>query len=181
MPEILIVAATEPELCRQGGLVCGVGPVEAAATTAAALVGAQPAAILHIGIAGARRDSGIALGEVVVGSEARYEDLVTTRRLSPDVVHTDPRLVAAVSEALDAEPVVIGTTARVAGGSCPVEAMEGFAVLRAAELAGVPAVEVRVISNHVEDERASWRIDDALGALAEALPRLTSTIAQAVS
>jgi futalosine hydrolase len=77
--------------------------------------------------------------------------------------------------------MVIGTTARVAGGICPVEAMEGFAVLRAAELAGVPAVEVRAISNHVEDERAAWRIDDALEALAEALPRLTATIEDAVS
>src|SRR5262249_12922583 len=126
-PVILIVAATEAELCGQPGLVCGVGPVEAAATTAAALVGSQPRAILHVGIAGARRDSGIAVGDVVVGSEARYEDLVTTRRLSPDAVHGDARLVAALCEGLGVEPVVIGTTARVAGGACPVEAMEGFA------------------------------------------------------
>ena len=180
MAVILIVAATEPELCGQPGLVCGVGPVEAAAATASALVEQHVDAVLHVGVAGARRGSGIGVGELVVGVEARYEDVVTGG-LAPHALHADERLVAAVSEALDAEPVVIGTTARVAGGSCPVEAMEGFAVLRAAELAGVPAVEVRAISNHVEDERAAWRIDDALGALSEALPRLTSTIAQAVS
>ena len=42
----------------------------------------------------------------------------------------------------------IGTSARVGGThDVDVEAMEGFAVLRACELAGVPAVEVRVVSN----------------------------------
>jgi nucleoside phosphorylase len=51
--------------------------------------------------------------------------------------------------------------------------MEGFAVLRAAELAGVPAVEVRAISNDVDEpDRARWRFEDALAALAQALPRL---------
>ncbi len=35
--------------------------------------------------------------------------------------------------------------------------MEGYAVLRAAALAGVPAVEVRVIANAVgEPDRAKW-------------------------
>ena len=30
--------------------------------------------------------------------------------------------------------------------------MEGFAVLRAAQMAGVPAIEVRVISNEIEQD-----------------------------
>ncbi len=38
----LLVAATELELCGQPGLVCGVGPVEAAAATARALAGQHP-------------------------------------------------------------------------------------------------------------------------------------------
>ena len=182
MSEILLVAATEAELCGRGGLVCGVGPVEAAAATAHALAARVVDAVLHVGIAGARRDSGIAIGSLVVGMEAFYEDLITTRRLAPDVVSADPALVAAASTALTVDAVRIGTTARVGGGdSCPVEAMEGFAVLRAAELAGVPAVEVRAISNHVEDERADWRLDDALAALAQALPELVAVITAAVS
>jgi futalosine hydrolase len=177
MPGILIVAATEAELCGHEGLVCGVGPVEAAAATAAALAADRYDAVLHVGIAGARRDSGLTVGAVVVGSESRYEDLVTTRKLSPDVVRPDSRLVSAASAALGTGPVVIGTTARVAGGICPVEAMEGFAVLRAAELAGVPAVEVRAISNHVEDDRSAWRMDDAVAALDDVLPRLIAALA----
>ena len=51
--------------------------------------------------------------------------------------------------------------------------MEGFAVLRAAELAGVPALEVRAVSNDVDEpDRSQWRFDDALAALADALQRL---------
>ena len=34
MPEVLLVAATERELDGRDGLVCGIGPVEAAAATA---------------------------------------------------------------------------------------------------------------------------------------------------
>ena len=70
----------------------------------------------------------------------------------------------------------IGTSARVGGTSgVDVEAMEGFAVLRAAELAGVPAVEARVISNEIDEpDRTRWRLDDALATLAELLPRLVA-------
>ena len=51
--------------------------------------------------------------------------------------------------------------------------MEGFSVLRAAELAGVPAVEVRTISNRPEDaDRGLWRIEDALVRLGQIVPPL---------
>ena len=55
--------------------------------------------------------------------------------------------------------------------------MEGFAVLRAAALAGVPAVEVRVVSNAVDEpDRARWQLDEALAALADAVPRLLAEL-----
>src|SRR5206468_622640 len=45
--------------------------------------------------------------------------------------------------------------------------------LRACELAGVPAVELRAISNSpAEADRTRWRFDDAFAALAAALQRL---------
>ena len=48
-------------------------------------------------------------------------------------------------------------------------------MLRAAELAGVPAVEVRVVSNEIDEpDRARWRFDDAFALLAETLPRLVA-------
>ena len=55
--------------------------------------------------------------------------------------------------------------------------MEGFGVLRAAELAGVPAVELRCVSNLVaERDRSRWRFDDALATLEAALSRLLSEL-----
>jgi nucleoside phosphorylase len=175
---ILVVAATERELAGADGtatLVCGVGPVEAAAATARALAEQRPDAVLHVGLAGAR---GLPAPQLVIGSEAVYED-AAGGVLVPARVRADPALVQAVQRALpEARVLPIGTSARVGGTSgCEVEAMEGFAVLRAAELAGVPAVEVRAVSNEIgEPDRGRWRFDDALAALAAALPRLLAEL-----
>jgi nucleoside phosphorylase len=55
--------------------------------------------------------------------------------------------------------------------------MEGFAVLRAAGLAGVPAVEVRAVSNEIDEpDRTRWHFEDALATLEAALPRLLSEL-----
>ncbi|MDW8338422.1 MAG: futalosine hydrolase, partial [Thermoleophilia bacterium] len=60
-----------------------------------------------------------------------------------------------------------------------VEAMEGFAVLRACALAGVPAVEVRAISNAIgEEDRSRWEVGRALAVLADALARLLAALGQ---
>jgi futalosine hydrolase len=179
---ILVIAATEKELSVVDAaetLCCGIGPVEAALHTARALAERPPDAVLHIGIAGAQAIEPPAL---VIGSEARYCDIVDEGSTIPRVesVQADPRLVAAARRALpDAQVLPIATCGRVGGGRlCDVEAMEGFAVLRAAELAGVPAVEVRAVSNLVDHgDRGLWRIDDALAALAAAVPRLLEELA----
>ena len=86
----------------------------------------------------------------------------------------DPGLLARARAALpQAHVAVIGTSARIGGaGAFEVEAMEGFAVLRAAAEAGVPALELRAISNGYGDARADWRVADALAALAHAVARL---------
>ena len=58
--------------------------------------------------------------------------------------------------------------------------MEGFGVLRAAMLAGVPAVEVRVVANAIgEPDRARWRIAEAKAALAAVLPALIAEVGRA--
>ena len=62
-----------------------------------------------------------------------------------------------------------------------VEAMEGFAVLRAARQAGVPAVEIRAISNEIEEaDRALWHFDAAIAAIASATPRVVHEVARCV-
>lgn len=178
---LLVVAATPGELGGAEGastLVCGVGPVEAAARTAAALAELRPEAVLHVGLAGARNFTGPAF---VIGSEAVYCDADDSgwieRTLKPSV-----ELAAAVRRMLpDASFEPIGTTARVGGSTgCRVEGMEGYAVLRAAALAGVPAVEVRVLSNAIgEPDRSKWRLDETRAGLAAVLPRLIEELSLA--
>ena len=173
---LLIVAATELELCGHPGLVCGIGPVEAASTTARALALDPPHAVLHVGLAGGR---GFTPGTLVIGQDAVYADLAA---LIPVVSRSepDPGLLATVREAFPDAPVAtIATSAAVgtADAEFPLEAMEGFAVLRACARAGVPAVEVRAVSNEIgEGDRALWEIDTALAALAVALPRLHAAL-----
>jgi nucleoside phosphorylase len=172
---LLLVGATGRELAPVEGartLVCGIGPVEAAVATSRALAEEPPDAVLHVGIAGAR---GLPPLTLVLGSEALYCDAAGP--LVPARAYPDAALLARLREAFpDAYVRPIGTSARVGGAhGVDVEAMEGFAVLRACGLAGVPAVEVRVIANEIDEpDRSRWRFDDAFAALAELLPRLVA-------
>jgi len=177
---LVVVAATEPELRGTGAaetLVCGIGPIDAASTTARALANRRPDAVLHVGIAGCRRGCGLEPGQIVIGSEGIYSDAggsLVASRVAPD-----PDLLARARAALpDAHVRPIGTSARVGGTSgCEVEGMEGFAVLRAAALERVPAVEVRAISNEIEEaDRGRWRVDEALAALERAVARLVADL-----
>ena len=174
---MLVVAATQRELPLLEGVdtfCCGIGPVEAALQTARALAERKPDAVLHVGIAGAR---GIEPPALVIGSEAVYSDVIDAGSTLTRVerAHPDAGLLARVRAALpEAHVLPIATCGKVGGaGDFDVEAMEGFGVLRACELAGVPAVELRAISNSpAEADRARWRFDDAFAALADALQRL---------
>jgi nucleoside phosphorylase len=179
---ILVVAATERELAGADGaatLACGIGPVEAAAATARALALERPRAVVNVGIGGGKT---LAPPALVLGSEAVYCDIAPDPgALLPRVerVAADPNLLAAARRALpEAEVLPIATCAAIGGGSaCEVEAMEGFAVLRAAELAGVPAVELRAVSNLVDErDRSRWSFDEALAALDAALARLLAAL-----
>jgi len=178
---ILVVGAIGQELAGARGqarlLACGVGPVEAAIATAKEIIKERPRAVINVGLAGARRGSGIDVLDVVVGSEAIYCDLFphfSATRLAPD-----PALLEAARGAFpEARFLPIGTTARVGGSSeVDVEAMEGFSVLRAAQLAAIPALEMRVISNEVEEpSRANWHVDDGLFVLSGATRRLVEAL-----
>jgi len=160
------------------GVVCGVGPVEAAARAAAAIADRRPTGVVNVGLAGAASfDEPV----FVIGTEAVYCDADDPRWIE---LHApaDGHLVAAAQRALpEARLAPIGTSARVGGGTgCEVEAMEGYAVLRAAALAQVPAVEVRVVSNAVgEPDRSRWRLAEAKAALVAALPRLVEELEHA--
>ena len=159
--------------------MCGIGPVEAAAATARALAERRPDAVLHIGIAGGR---GIDPPAIVLGSEAVYCDIAGDLAARLPRIHraaADASLLAAAEAALPEALIrTIGTTARVGHATgFDVEAMEGFAVLRAAELARVPALELRAISNDADEpDRSLWRNDDAFAALQDAVPRVLAAL-----
>ncbi|WP_406112563.1 futalosine hydrolase [Kitasatospora purpeofusca] len=108
------------------------------------------------------------------------------------VRHTpDPATVALVAEALRAAGVdtlatgavltvstVTGSAGRAAAltarhPDAVAEAMEGFGVAEAAARHGVPAFELRTVSNPVGPrDRSAWRIGEALGALERAFAAL---------
>jgi futalosine hydrolase len=179
---ILLVAATDNELVEVPGarpFACGLGPVDAALATRAALADGAARAVLHVGIAGARRASGVPLLSVVIGSESRYSDH-RLRTSPPPVAWPDPALLEAARRALPVALVrPIATSGHVGGGTdAEIEAMEGYGVLRAAEAAGVPAIEVRVVSNEVEEQdRTRWLFAEAFAVLHEALPPLVREVA----
>lgn len=177
---MLVVAATERELALLDGFdtfCCGVGPVEAALQTSRALAERRPDAVVHVGIAGSRTLPPPAL---VVGSESVHCDVLDPGSTLSRVERARPdgALLERVRAALpEAHVLPIATCAKVGGGTgFDVEAMEGFGVLRACELAGVPAVELRAISNSPDEaDRTRWRFDDAFAALAVAVRRVVAS------
>jgi len=189
-PHVLVVAATTYELAISDdwrSLVCGVGPVEAAAATAQAIAEHRPHAIVHVGIAGARHRSQLTPGTIVLGSESTYCDMTLHSALAPKRIAAPAELLNAARRAAPQARVhVIGTSARVGGSSecepeVDIEAMEGFAVLRAAQRAGVPAIEIRAISNVIEEtDRRLWQFDIGFAAIVAITPLLVREVQRAI-
>jgi len=198
---ILIVSATSQEtafLAPQPGielLVTGVGPVEAAAQLSRALAQGHYDLVVSAGIAGAYTHD-LAIGEGVVVAEERLElDLETGAALTlpaglsvADRVVSDLALVDRLVEfgfksvrgvTVTRVTSTSATARRLREAGAEVETMEGFAVLRAAEIAGLPAVEIRGISNYAGDRAESqWNFaagTEGLARIAAALLSLEST------
>ncbi len=175
---ILIAAAVEAELRflrgREGVelLVTGIGPVEASCALAAALARRRYGLVVNAGIAGVLNGAA-KIGDGVVVTDDTMElaqesgaplalpegvELVETARSDGMLVaELRARGFAALRGITVAHVTSSDATAhRLAHErGAQVESMEGFAVLRAAERAGVPAVEVRGISNRCGDRTAS--------------------------
>lgn len=184
-------------------LVAGVGPVAAAASTARVLAVKEYDLVVAVGIAGGFSERA-PMGSVVVASEIVAADLGAETpegfRSLDELgfgfirIQADQGLGMRLTQALRASgleaahgPVltvstVTGTAetaselaARVPGAAA--EAMEGFGVAAAAQGSGVPALELRAISNPVGPrDRASWRIEEALRALESASKVLTEVL-----
>jgi len=191
---ILVVCALLPELrhvaAREGVEIVqtGVGPVEAAVATARRLALGRYEAVINAGIAGVFRGSGHVGDAAIVTSEwladlgleggiapnlpdgARFVDF---ERASESLAAATKSLgfPAATGLTVAAVTTTDATAERLrARYGADVESMEGFAVLRAAAEAGVPALEVRGISNYVgAREKSEWNFDAAARAAARVL------------
>ncbi|HYL27810.1 MAG TPA: futalosine hydrolase [Candidatus Nitrosotalea sp.] len=197
---ILLCSAVEAELAfwkprpDVERIVTGVGPVEAACALAAALVQRPYRLVVNAGLAGAF-EGAAAIGDGVVVAEDAIELGLETG--APIALPSGAKLVdearstAGFVEQLRAQgfPVLRGVTvSRVTSSeatanrlaselSAQVETMEGFAALRAAELAGVPAIELRGISNRCGDRALSgWNF----GAGVAGLRRIVEALFQCI-
>ncbi|MGB6987127.1 MAG: futalosine hydrolase [Candidatus Aquilonibacter sp.] len=179
---ILLVSAVTQELEWLGAragvetLVAGIGPVDAAARVARALYAQKYDMVVNAGIAGAFEGVAHVGDGVVVGEEMyaiQQENgaplALPPGNLTADRVPSDSQLIEAITAL--GFPLVRGitvsqvtateaTAAHLRARGAEIESMEGFAVLRAAQLAGVPAIEVRGISNIVGDRaKSEWNFD----------------------
>ena len=168
-------------------VVAGIGPAAAAAGTATALALGSYDVCLSLGICGAYRGTAD-IGDTVVATGLVAADLgadspegfLGTGALgwADDVAAVDPALVQTVVGLLGdvvTGPVltvstVTGTRARADELSgrygAVAEAMEGWGVLAAALPHSLPVVEVRTVSNLVEDrDTSAWDFPSALTAL----------------
>lgn len=148
--------------------ITGVGPAAAAAATARAIVDERPDLLLLAGIAGVYPASEVAVGEVVAVAEERVEGLPERYADAYRPTFAVPGLRTAVSNS------VARSGAAPAGAE--VENMEGAAFFAVAAALGVPAAEVRAVSNRVGEPFGVWRVADACEALARELALLVGEI-----
>ncbi len=198
---ILLVAATPQELdfpydaTHIETLICGIGPVEAAIAVARELARTRYRLVINVGIAGALPHCGAVGDAVVVAEELFPLELETGAALSlpPELAlatraQSDPHLVAALQHrgfqavrglTVSRVTATEATAERIASHQVGIESMEGYAVLRAAERAGIPAVEVRGISNRVGSrEQSGWNFSAGVQASKRILDELLSHLAQ---
>ncbi|MGW2252288.1 futalosine hydrolase [Kitasatospora sp. NPDC001660] len=175
-------------------LAGGVGPAAAAAGASAALSAHRYGLVVSAGIAGGFAPHA-PVGATVVADAIVAADLgAETPEGFADVAelgfgtarHTPPpaavalaaRALGAVTGPVLTVSTVTGSTERAAAlavrhPGAAAEAMEGFGVAEAAARFGVPAFELRTVSNPVGPrDRAAWRIGDALAALERAFAAL---------
>ena len=165
-------------------LICGVGPVEAAVTTTAALAwlkarGALPDLVVSLGSAGSRTLEQAALYQV---SSVAYRDMDATalgfaKNATPFLGL--PAVMPLSCLLFEIPTASLATGASVVSGAAyhGIEAdmvdMETYAVLRACQTAGVPLIGLRVVSDGAAELRhlSDWT---------EVLPVVDSKLARAV-
>lgn len=148
--------------------VIGVGMAEAAAGTVRALSTLHPRRAVLCGIAGACGDE-LRAGDVVEVVEDSVAALPAAYRRSYRTPRRTPlRAVRAVTVNAVGECMPSLPTEKDAVPLPVVEQMEGASVAAVCAAMGVEYVHIRAISNRVGDDRAAWRVEDAVEALGAA-------------
>lgn len=184
-------------------LIGGVGPVASAVSTAMHLAKATYSCVVNVGIGGGFSHY-TDLGHVVVADEIIAADLGSETLdsfLSLDElgfgktrIAVEPIYLESVIEALKKEnfPVVKGPilTVSTATGTAQTakqrqtrfpkavaEGMEGFGVATAAKAYGLPALEIRTISNFVGPRnKEAWKIKEALEMIEKTMKTLRKVL-----
>jgi len=196
---ILLASAVAREVApwarRHGvdALATGVGPVEAACAVAYALAQRRYRLVVNAGIAGAF-DGVAAIGDGIVVADDTFvltrengqplappdgEPIVENARSDAALVKELQRRGFAALHGITVSRVTTAeeTAAELVRAGAQVESMEGFAVLRACDRAGVAAIQVRGISNRVGSlERSGWDFAAGLAGLTRIMNALFETV-----
>ena len=176
-------------------VVGGIGKTNAAAATTAAVLSDGPFRwIINAGVAGALPESELSIGDIVIANKCVYfeEGLITPDGFQNieemgfslgnflgNYVPVDSWMLERLSEIGKVAPVA--TVATCSGTNeqaklvkertgCLCEAMEGAAVVHAANRLSAPAIEIRAISNTTGDRNnQEWDIKLALDNLGKAV------------
>lgn len=180
----------------------GIGKTNASASTTAAILSDGPFSwVLSVGIAGVLPNRGVTIGDIVVANKCVYaEEGVLTPAGFQDIDQMGFSLGNFVGNEVPVDPWMlerlatlgtvggIATVATCSGTDtqaelvasrtdCVCEAMEGAAVVHAANRVGAPAIELRVISNTTGNrDSQEWDIDLALNTLGQAVLDATTAL-----
>jgi futalosine hydrolase len=199
--ELLVVCAVEAERTALSAagvsadmIVGGVGPAAAAAATSRGLCARTYDLVLCAGIGGGFASVGP--GDVAVAAAIVFADLgaetadgfaaVSELGFGSEHYAVEPKLAVELADRTGGHLGTVLTVATATGTAvragalarrfpdAVAEGMEGAGVAAAAALHGVPAAEVRAISNAVGPrDRAAWQIPRALESLGRAIAAVT--------
>lgn len=158
--KVLVIAATKAEAAHLPAelplVLTGIGKVEAAAATTEAIAALRPDLVLNIGTAGALRPglTGLFVPSVVVNHDYSADAIRALGHEAVDEIDLadGDGTVLATGDVFVTDPVVRDAIAARAH----LVDMEGFAVARACQRAGVPCRLVKIVSDAADDSALEW-------------------------
>lgn len=181
MTKIVIITATNAEIepivsyfgDKFSYVVSGIGSLATAIATIRAIDEHKPNLVLQVGIAGAV-DRSLNISQAVVVARDYVADLGAFRGATFEVFEST---VVEYPYIVDGFESVTARTVNVAcanflGDDSQIETMEGAAFMLSAKSRGVRFMQMRTISNYVDEPRGEWRVKEAIDSLPLAVARL---------